>query len=135
MKVVGVLFYLAALYYLGWYLVSGQIGSEIGFVNLVCTGSLFYLLATDKKPEKVWFSSKKFGYGWGLATTWQGWVVYAVFIPTIIYTAVSIDSHTHSVSDSLIGIIPTLGLLLGTLLAICYKYGEKPQWRWGRKDS
>lgn len=133
MKIIGIVFFLAALYYFGWFLVSGQTGSLVGFINLLVTGFLFLLLSTSKQPQRPWFVAKRFGFGWGLPTNVKGWIVYAVFFLTMVITVVVMISETQSVSDAVIGLIPTLGLLLATLTAICYKYGEKPEWRWGQK--
>ena len=27
-----------------------------------------------------WFPAKKYGWGWGLPCSWQGWVVFTVYI-------------------------------------------------------
>jgi len=27
-----------------------------------------------------WFPAKRYGWGWGLPTAWQGWVVFALFL-------------------------------------------------------
>lgn len=29
--------------------------------------------------RKYWFRAKRYGWGWGLPTAWQGWVVMALF--------------------------------------------------------
>ena len=29
------------------------------------------------EPEKYWFPAKRYGWGWGLPSTWQGWIVLA----------------------------------------------------------
>ena len=29
--------------------------------------------------DKAWFPAKRYGYGWGLPSRWQGWVVMLVF--------------------------------------------------------
>lgn len=34
--------------------------------------------------EKAWFSSKRYGYGWGLPSRWQGWVVFIAYIGAFI---------------------------------------------------
>jgi hypothetical protein len=133
MKLVGILFFLAALFYLSWYFISGQVGSEIGFVNLLVSGAIFFLLGRTDRPARPWFSAKRFGYGWGLPTSWHGYIVYLVFVLASALTVAVIVNSTHSVSDALIGIIPTVGLLVAALVAICYKYGEEPRWRWGEK--
>lgn len=34
--------------------------------------------------QKYWFSDKRYGWGWGLPSAWQGWVVlvgYVLFLP------------------------------------------------------
>ncbi len=28
---------------------------------------------------KYWFPAKRYGWGWGIPNTWQGWLVLAVF--------------------------------------------------------
>ena len=30
----------------------------------------------DKK--EYWFAAKTYGWGWGLPTVWQGWLVYGI---------------------------------------------------------
>ena len=34
---------------------------------------------TDKNQD-YWFYVKGFGWGWGLPSKWQGWLVYATYI-------------------------------------------------------
>jgi hypothetical protein len=29
---------------------------------------------------EYWFPAKRYGWGWGLPITWQGWLVFAAFI-------------------------------------------------------
>ena len=45
-----------------------------------------------------------------------------------------IDKNSHSVSDTLIGMVVPVFLLTIVLMQICYWTGEKPRWRWGGKD-
>ena len=66
MKIVGILFFLAAIYYLLWFFAGGGIGSVVGFDILLASGSLLFLLGNNEKPEKLWFRAKWFGYGWGI---------------------------------------------------------------------
>jgi hypothetical protein len=33
---------------------------------------------------KYWFPSKRYGWGWGLPITWQGWVVFAAFFGMVV---------------------------------------------------
>lgn len=82
--------------------------------------------------SKPWFRAKKYGWGWGLPLTWQGWAVLAVYLGFIVYDFQRIDSHSHSGSDTLINFVPEVILASIILVIICYLTGEKPKWRWGK---
>lgn len=77
---------------------------------------------------RYWFPVKRYGWGWGLPTAWQGWAVLAVFAGLM-------------VAGSLV-VLPGQGveiflaysaLLCALLLAVCWLKGEPPTWRWGRR--
>ena len=79
------------------------------------------------KP-KYWFPAKRYGWGWGPPSVWQGWVVIAVFAALALVGAITVLS-THG---SLIFIAYTMLLCLG-LVAVCWLKGEPPSWRWSAK--
>ena len=82
----------------------------------------------NNKPV-YWFPAKRFGWGWGLPTTWQGWAVllgYFVLL-TVVRLAFAPDK---SFIAFLAGV---LGLTIA-LVGICLFKGEPPRWRWGRDD-
>ncbi|RJR29181.1 hypothetical protein C4564_02470 [Candidatus Microgenomates bacterium] len=79
-----------------------------------------------------WFKAKNYGWGWYPAT-WHGWVVTLVFVLLIIFSSYRVEANSHFVSDSLLNIIPQNVLLVMLLIAICYKKGERPEWRWRGK--
>jgi hypothetical protein len=33
-----------------------------------------------QNERKYWFPAKRCGYGWGIPSSWQGWLVLAVFV-------------------------------------------------------
>ena len=33
-----------------------------------------------QNERKYWFPAKRYGYGWGIPSSWQGWLVLAVFV-------------------------------------------------------
>jgi len=70
-----------------------------------------------------WFAPKRFGYGSGLPTAWQGWVLSAVFIILIAGFAWAIESGRLYLGLS--GIMP--GTLAFLWLAIRHTPGG---WRW-----
>lgn len=87
---------------------------------------------SPKAPMRApyWFRAKTFGWGWTPAT-WQGWAIVAIYLYVIITMSMSVDARSHSGSDTLIGM--TIPFILATtiMIAICYRTGEKPEWRWG----
>ncbi len=45
---------------------------------------------TPASEEKVWFPAKKYGWGWGLPCTWQGWLVAALWLVLLCAGAVAL---------------------------------------------
>jgi hypothetical protein len=93
-----------------------------------------YRAYLKNNPEGYWFRRKLFGWGWTPAT-WQGWVVVVVFLAIVVINAVNVDSTSHSVSDTLIGVAPRTVVLLALLLLIAWKTGEPPKWQWGNPQK
>lgn len=81
--------------------------------------------------KRYWFKAKEYGWGWYPAT-WQGWLILLGFVGLVSANAFRIDSNSHSVSDTLMNVIPESLVLLAILLVICWKTGERPRWRWGK---
>jgi hypothetical protein len=78
--------------------------------------------------RKYWFPAKRYGWGWGPPTTWQGWVFMLVWIAAVTFGA-----------TRLIKLHPALWALflvamLAIMLAVCWAKGEPPSWRWGDRD-
>ena len=82
--------------------------------------------------KKHWFKAKNYGWGWAPAT-WQGWLILGLFVLIVVKVFFEIDARSHSVSDTLMNFVPRLVSFTAILIFICYKTGEKPEWRWGRK--
>jgi hypothetical protein len=56
------------------------------------------------KPKKgAWFIPVRWSY---LPCSWQGWLTYVPFVYYLLATFSAVDRHSHSVSDTLFGIIP-----------------------------
>ncbi len=89
-----------------------------------------YLVYLKNNPQCYWFKRKLYGWGWTPAR-WQGWCTLALYVVAIAFFFKEIDAHSHSGSDTLIGL--TLPFLLLTLvfIGICYMTGEPPRWQWG----
>ena len=77
---------------------------------------------------KYWFPAKRYGWGWGLPRTWQGWVVIISFALLV----VSAKFLFPSMHDLAARIVYLVAITLG-LIAICWLKGEPLGWRWGNK--
>jgi hypothetical protein len=79
-------------------------------------------------PSKhaYWFPAKRYGWGWSIPTTWQGWLVLAAFVLLVI--AGSIIFPPGQKIWSYLAYVAVLCLLL---IGICWLKGEPPRWRWG----
>jgi uncharacterized membrane protein YhaH (DUF805 family) len=86
------------------------------------------------KPNPLWFRAKEYGWGWTPAT-WQGWLLLLVYVVLVSFIFSHFDSSSHSVSDTLLNFVPLTLLLTCILIFICFATGDKPSWRWGRKDT
>ncbi|HYF28987.1 MAG TPA: hypothetical protein VEA36_01315 [Candidatus Paceibacterota bacterium] len=90
-----------------------------------------------KRNRKLWFRAKRFGWGWYPAS-WQGWAVTVAY--TLLYVlsgllfgafAPAVVAEGGSVLEGSVLFASLLVLITASLLAICYRYGERPRWRWG----
>jgi len=78
--------------------------------------------------QTYWFPAKRYGWGWGLPITWQGWVVMAAFAVLVLAGAVILLP-----GGGQIAFVSYVALLCVLLVAICWLKGEPPKWRWGEK--
>lgn len=77
--------------------------------------------------KKLWFKAKTYGWGW-YPVSWEGWLVIFIWV---IFFSLSIINTRNEWPERLIIII----LSVSVLIYICYKKGEKPEWRWGKKNE
>lgn len=90
----------------------------------------------SKKPH-YWFAAKRYGWGWGRALTWQGWLVYAGAIASVVGYAGWIlrqaNAEQLSSADNeyiTAGFFVLLAVVVPVLVAICLFKGEPLGWRW-----
>ena len=79
-------------------------------------------------PSPYWFPAKRFGWGWGPPTSWQGRVVMLLFGAGEVALAVRFLPQRAATFA-----IATL-VLTALLVAVCLVKGEPPAWRWGDRD-
>lgn len=79
--------------------------------------------------KKYWFPAKRYGWGWGLPGTWQGWLVLAVYAALVIASVV-IFPPTEAPAEFVFANCA----FAAAFVAACWLTGEPPRWRWGDKD-
>ncbi|HEY0969125.1 MAG TPA: hypothetical protein VGD88_17160 [Opitutaceae bacterium] len=79
--------------------------------------------------EHAWFPRKSYGWGWGIPSRWQGWVVLGAYLAALM--AINVDLLR---SDVLWRVGSIIGLSI-LLIAICYWKGEAPRWSWGAENK
>jgi hypothetical protein len=80
------------------------------------------------KTSNYWFPAKRYGWGWGLPNTWQGWAVLIAF-----FTLLAFGSALFPLASSVVPFLIYSTVLSVILVLICYAKGEPPAWRWGDK--
>ncbi|HEV3427679.1 MAG TPA: hypothetical protein VG320_07355 [Paraburkholderia sp.] len=73
-----------------------------------------------------WFPAKRYGWGWGLPTRWQGWLVLLGYFALLGATIRVFAPDRHMGA-----FILAVTLLSLVLIGLCWLKGEPPHWRWG----
>ncbi len=81
------------------------------------------------RQPRYWFPAKRYGWGWGLPTTWQGWVVLLMFFALILACAFFVLP-----SRGPLAFVACTAFLAALLIAVCWLTGEPPRWRWGDRE-
>ena len=81
-----------------------------------------------KDIKSYWFPAKRYGWGWGLPSVWQGWLVLVVFGLLLLAGAmVLLPGHGPG------AFVAYSALLSAALVLVCWVKGEPPGWHWGDK--
>ena len=76
--------------------------------------------------HRYWFPAKRYGWGWGLPTAWQGLAVILAFLILVVIGALLFPP-----GEMLAAYIFYLAVLSLGLIGVCWFKGEPPRWRWG----
>jgi hypothetical protein len=79
--------------------------------------------------QHYWFPAKRYGWGWGLPSSWQGWVVLVPWLGAFAVGSILLRPH-HVV----LFVAFVVGMV-GALVLVCYLKGEPPTWRWGIRQQ
>jgi hypothetical protein len=78
--------------------------------------------------DKYWFPAKRYGWGWGMPATWQGWTVMGVFVALLVA-----GGFVFPPSADIGAFITYVSALCAVLVGVCWLKGEPPRWRWGKR--
>lgn len=81
--------------------------------------------------KNIWFRRKLYGWGW-CPSTWQGWLIIAIYSGLVALFALTIDNDSSRKEVWFTFVLPLIFLTI-TLIRITYKTGEKPRWQWGKR--
>ena len=79
---------------------------------------------------KYWFPAKRYGWGWGPPTTWQGWAAIVVLF-VVMFVGVIILIMILPPRPSPIPFIAYVLVLSMLFMGLCWWKGEPPRWRSG----
>jgi len=79
-----------------------------------------------QNERKYWFPAKRYGWGWGIPSSWQGWLVLAAFLGLLV-----VGSWLFPPSARLGAYLAYVAVLCVLLVGTCWLKGEPPRWRWG----
>ena len=83
------------------------------------------------EKRKIWFSAMRYGVGWGSPVAWQGWVVYLLY-----FVLLFLGGHFLTALSIGPGLFALYVMFLSAvLIGVCWKKGEKFQFRWGDKED
>lgn len=85
------------------------------------------------KTKKPWFRSKRYGWGWGLPLTWQGWIVFTIYLFIVMYLVYGLNGRSYFLLNTPMHILLPFFIATIIFIIIASITGEKPQWRWGGK--
>ncbi|MCU0754905.1 MAG: hypothetical protein MUE46_07245 [Xanthomonadales bacterium] len=80
----------------------------------------------SKPAPRYWFRAKRYGWGWGLPCSWEGWLVNAAYAALLLLAFLVIDPDRNPVP-----FVATVVLLSLAMIGMCWWKGEPPRWRWG----
>lgn len=81
-----------------------------------------------QKRPRYWIAAKTYGWGWGLALTWEGWIVFLA-----LFTLLSLGFVWFPADEQPVRLIGFTMLLTLGMILICLAKREPPRWRWGKK--
>jgi uncharacterized membrane protein YhaH (DUF805 family) len=81
-----------------------------------------------EEKGKYWFPAKKYGWGWGMPSSWQGWVTLIIYLGSL-----ALNTYIFPPEEKLASFLFLTIVLSVLLIVVCLIKGEPPRWRWGKE--
>jgi len=78
--------------------------------------------------RSYWFPAKRWGWGWGFPSSWQGWATFALY-----FGALWLSAYVFPPGERTAWFILTTVLITAALLIVSWIRGEPAKWRWGKR--
>lgn len=75
---------------------------------------------------RYWFPAKRYGWGWGLPATWEGWLVLAAYVALM-----AAGAFLFPPAKAPAAFAACIAALSALFVGVCWLKGEPPGWRWG----
>jgi hypothetical protein len=79
---------------------------------------------------RYWFTAKTYGWGWGLPTCWQGWLVLAITI----VAALGVPLLAVWLGAPVWVPVATFFAVCAGFVVTCAVKGPPLRWRWGERE-
>lgn len=76
--------------------------------------------------KKYWFPARRYGWGWGAPSTWQGWVALLIYVALMVGGILIWSPVAEGLMYGIYAVLVSL-----VFVAVCWITGEPPRWRWG----
>lgn len=80
----------------------------------------------EDRSFAYWFPAKTYGWGWGLPRTWEGWLVFVLYLALLLLAQRLFPPDQDPLRYTGCALLLSIALIL-----ICLAKGEPPSWRWG----
>jgi len=78
------------------------------------------------EPGQFWFPAKRYGWGWGPPSCWQGRLVVVLYVLLVVAGCIAWPP-----ARATLHFVLWIGFVTALLIAVCWRTGEPPRWRWG----
>lgn len=85
----------------------------------------------EANKKNIWFPAMKYGVGWGVPITWQGWTVLLAYVLLMVFGSMFLTGSP----GRFVFFPPYVIGLTVFLVFVCWKKGEAPELRRGDKKS